>query len=176
MALEARGFVSAIDVLRGLGWLDEATVVSWRKGQLPCLERGVRANLNRISEAMKLFRKWAANAELSPSETEYVRKVPGKPRLRFSISGEPAIERLYRTHWVSKALVAERLEKKAERARRREEAPAEPMALWELGIELEMEALAHERTPGPARGDEAQRGARDGGDVVDVDDDQDIPF
>lgn len=151
-AVSKQGFVSAIDVFRGLGWLDEATVVSWRKGQLPYLERGVRANLSRISEAMKLFRKWATNAGLSPSETAYVRKVPGKPRLRFSVSGEADIEQLYRTHWVSKALATERREKKAERGRPKEGASArrkkvkevEPMALWELGVELAIEAFERE--------------------------------
>lgn len=179
-ALGEKGFVTAIDVLRGLGWLDEATVVSWWDGQLPCLERGMRADLDRVAQAMKLFRKWAAKSGLKRIEAPYVRKVPGRPRLRFSVGGDPHIERHYRTHWLDhwmwKELVAERRGKKTWRARRREEAPPERMALWELGIELEMEALAREHTPGPARGDEVQRGAWDGGDLVGVDDDEDIPF
>lgn len=179
LAVGERGFVTAIDVLRGLGWLDEATVVSWHEGQLPCLERGVRADLSRVAQAMKLFRKWAAKSGLKPSEAAY--RVRGRPRLRFSVSGDPHIERHYRTHWLDhwmwKDLVAERRGKKTWRARRRVEAPPERMALWELGIELEMEALAREHTP--ARGDEAQRGGRGGDEVVgvdDLDDDWDIPF
>lgn len=170
-AVSKQGFVSAIDVFRGLGWLDEATVVSWRKGQLPCLERGVRANLSRISEAMKLLRKWAASAGLSPSETSYVRKVPGKPRLRFSVSGEANIERLYRTHWVSKALANERREKKAERVRLKAEAPVERP---DPEFEAFMRRFAGD--PGPSERDEGHHGKRGVADLVDVDDDWDIPF
>jgi hypothetical protein len=55
-ALAARHFVSAIDILIGIGWLD---VERWRCGQIDCLEEVVRANLPRISEAMRLFRSWA---------------------------------------------------------------------------------------------------------------------
>src|SRR6266478_6958309 len=58
-ALAARHFVSAIDILVGIGWLDLGTVERWRRGQIDCLEEVVRANLPRISEAMRLFRSWA---------------------------------------------------------------------------------------------------------------------
>ena len=51
-ALARRGFVSAIDVLLGLGWLDEPTLKRWRQAQLPYLEGGIWTNLSRISEAM----------------------------------------------------------------------------------------------------------------------------
>jgi hypothetical protein len=47
--------VSAIDVLVGIGWLDPEAVERWRRGQVDHLERIVRTNLPRISEAMKLF-------------------------------------------------------------------------------------------------------------------------
>jgi hypothetical protein len=58
-ALAARHFVSAIDILVGIGWLDLGTVERWRRGQIDCLEEVVRANRPRISEAMRLFRSWA---------------------------------------------------------------------------------------------------------------------
>ena len=53
-ALVARQFVSAIDILVGIGWLDSREVERWRRGQIGCLEGVVRANLPRISEAMRL--------------------------------------------------------------------------------------------------------------------------
>jgi hypothetical protein len=103
-ALAAQKYVSPIDVLIGIGWLDPNSVKRWRQGQVRCLERIVQSNLPRISEAMKLFRSWARDKGLRPSETAYVARTPGRPALQFSRSGEATIERLYRTHWVSPAL------------------------------------------------------------------------
>ena len=101
--LAARGHVSSIDVLLGLGWLDADAVARWRKGQIDYLERLVNANLARVSTAMGLLRQWAAERGLKPSETVYRHR---SHHLRFSKSGSPAIERLYRTHWVSPTLAA----------------------------------------------------------------------
>jgi hypothetical protein len=106
-ALGARGYVSAVDVLVGMGWLDPKLLEDWRRGRVDFLERVVHANLSRISKAMKLFRAWAAARELRPSETAYVRWTRGhRPPLRFSKSGNPNIERSYRTHWVSRKFAA----------------------------------------------------------------------
>jgi hypothetical protein len=63
-ALAAQDYVSPIDVLVGIGWLDVRTVERWRRGQIDCLERAVRTNLPRISEAMKLLRSWATGKKL----------------------------------------------------------------------------------------------------------------
>jgi hypothetical protein len=100
-ALAARHFVSAINILVGIGWLDLGTVERWRCGQIDCLEEVVRANLPRISEAMRLFRSWATARGLFASQTAYVGRTPRRQTLRFSRSGNPAIEASYRTHWVS---------------------------------------------------------------------------
>jgi hypothetical protein len=102
--LARQGFVSAIDVLTGIGWLDQATLKRWRYGQLASLEQGIQTNVSRISEAMTLFRAWAAERHLDPSETTYVAKTPARRTLRFSKIGDSTIERLYRTHWVSRDL------------------------------------------------------------------------
>ena len=71
-ALAARHFVSAIDILVGIGWLDAQALERWRRGQIDCLEEVVRANLQRISEAMRLFRSWATARGLCASPTAYV--------------------------------------------------------------------------------------------------------
>jgi len=105
-ALDARGFVTSIDVLVGIGWLDPATLARWRQGQLPSLEEGIQTNPARVSAGMDLFRSWARGRALVPWETVYVAKLPGRPSLRFSRSGDDATERAYRTHWVSPDLPA----------------------------------------------------------------------
>lgn len=116
--LSEQGYVSPIDVLTGIGWLPVSTVAQWRQGRLPYLEAGIQTNLVRISEAMKLFRRWATEKHLYPSETVYVARTAARPRLRFSKSGDETIERLYRTHWVSRELSErqqERIKAKANR-------------------------------------------------------------
>ncbi|NOU29600.1 MAG: hypothetical protein HOO96_16980 [Polyangiaceae bacterium] len=110
-ALQRQGYVSAIDVLRGIGWLDQSTLKRWKQGQVRHLEGGMQANLARIAEAMKLFRGWANAKGLLPSETAYVAKSSARPKLRFSVSGDEGIERNYRTHWVSPELSAKKRER-----------------------------------------------------------------
>jgi hypothetical protein len=103
-ALAEKQYVSAIDVLLGIGWLAPGNVDAWRQRRIDYLERVVNANLSRISEAMHAFRSWATSKELLPSETDYVAKQPGRPALRFSKSGDRNVERHYRTHWISPKL------------------------------------------------------------------------
>jgi len=118
VTLAAQNYVSPVDVLVGIGWLDSGTVKRWRHGQVDYLERAVQTKLARISEAMKLFRSWAAAKGLVPSETHYVARTPQRQTLRFSKSGDPTIERLYRTHWVSGELSDRKRERLAEKASR----------------------------------------------------------
>jgi hypothetical protein len=117
-ALAARDYVSPIDVLVGLGWLQPEAVERWRRGQVDYLERVVETNLHRISEAMHLFRSWAVKQRLNPSETGYVTRKPRRETLRFSKSGDATIERLYRTHWVSPALSEKKQQRLAEKVGR----------------------------------------------------------
>jgi hypothetical protein len=117
-ALAARHYVSPVEVLVGIGWLDPGAVERWRQGQIDYLERVVQTNLSRISEAMKLFRSWATAKGLVASETSYVARKPSRRTLRFSKSGNPTIERLYRTHWLSGELSKRKRERLAEKASR----------------------------------------------------------
>jgi hypothetical protein len=117
-ALAAQDYVAPVDVLLGIGWLDGGTVKRWRQGQVACLDGAMQTNLSRISEAMKLFRSWAVAKGLSPSETAYVARTPQRQTLRFSKSGDPTIEQLYRTHWVSGELSKTKRERLAEKASR----------------------------------------------------------
>lgn len=116
--LAAQYYVSPVDMLVGIGWLDPGTVNRWRRGQIECLEAVIQTDLARTSEAMRLFRAWATAKELLASETDYMARTPQRQRLRFSRSGNPTIERLYRTHWVSPELSERKRERLAEKARR----------------------------------------------------------
>jgi len=48
-------------------------VESWRKGRTDFLERAIHANFNKISQSMTMFRQWALEKGLKPSETRYER-------------------------------------------------------------------------------------------------------
>jgi hypothetical protein len=110
--------VAPVDVLRGLGWLAPAREDEWRQGRLPSLERGVQASLGKISTAMSHLRRWAASRGLQASETTYVSRTRDRRQLRFSVSGDPGIERAYRTHWVSPSLSDAKRQRLADRQSR----------------------------------------------------------
>lgn len=99
-AVARNGYVTAIDALLATGWLRPEKVEDWRRGRVPYLEQVTVASLPKISTAMRIFRHWAENAGLRPSETVYVSWTRDRRRLRFSKSGDPNVERAYRTHWL----------------------------------------------------------------------------
>ena len=104
-ALADHSYVSAIDVLLGMGLLAQSNLQAWRKGQVPFLEQVMQGNLHKISSSMKMFHGWAREKGLTPSETQYVRRTrSGTVELIFSKSRDPEIEKAYRTHFLSPAL------------------------------------------------------------------------
>jgi hypothetical protein len=130
-ALAEREFVTPIEVLVGLGWLQPRRVQEWRQGRVAYLEAVVEAGLGKISTALRLFRRWARSRGLKPSETGYVERSRGRRPLRFSKSGDPEIERAYRTHWVSPGLSERKRERLAERHSRPPElVVVSPIKAW----------------------------------------------
>lgn len=122
VALAEQRFVSAIDVLLGLGWLSPSHLDRWRQGRVESLERLVRVDLATIALAMAAFRRWARQRGLNPSETDYVAGTRDRRQLRFSASGDAAIERRYRTHWVSPDL--------SQRTVERQSRPPDLVVIW----------------------------------------------
>jgi hypothetical protein len=53
---------------------------------------------------MELLHRWAAARGLDQSEAEYLARSRAREPLRFSASGDEAIERAFRTHWLSRDL------------------------------------------------------------------------
>ena len=119
-ALVRQHYVSAIDVLCGMGLLASSAVDSWRKGRIDSLESEIQGSPNKISSSIAIFQRWAQEKGLKPSETEYVRPArSGTVPLRFFLSGEPRIEKIFRTHYVSPALSErkqQKLQEKLEKA------------------------------------------------------------
>ena len=117
-SLAGQGYASPIDVLLGIGWLNPNTLRDWQQGRVGCLADVMQVNPLRLSEALKLLRSWASEKGLVASEAAYVARTPQRQTLRFSPSGDPAVEKLYRTHWISGDLPEKKRERLVEKANR----------------------------------------------------------
>jgi hypothetical protein len=96
-----KGYVAFVDVFVKLGYLDPRQCEDWRMKRVPYLERVIQANLSRITFVMKTVRQNCRRGHCRESWTGYHSwgKGPKMP-LRFSKSGDPAIERAYATHFL----------------------------------------------------------------------------
>lgn len=128
-ALAEHSVVSPVDVLIGLGWLAPQAVDAWRQGRSDDLERLAHVNLDKLSAAMAVLGRWATERGLRPSETAYLARARDRRPLRFSRSGDAAIEAAYRTHWVSPELS----EAKQRRLTERQSRPPDLVVISALG-------------------------------------------
>ena len=150
-ALARQQYVTAIDVLCGMGLLAATNIDAWRKGRIDFLDRMIQGSPSKIAASLAIFRDWAHEKGLHPCEIEYVRAARnGTAPLQFTQAGDPDTEKTYRTHYVSAALSQtkrQQLEKKLNRAPQpvvfdivRDSQCAECGALLERGTFLLMEA------------------------------------
>jgi hypothetical protein len=82
-------YVTAVDVLVGLGWLAPSSLDRWRQGRVESLESVVDAGLSKVSAALRVLRvlrRWAKERSLQPSETVYVARTRDRRELRFQSS------------------------------------------------------------------------------------------
>jgi hypothetical protein len=150
-ALARQQYVTAIDVLCGMGLLAPTHIDAWRQGRIDFLERVVQGNPSKISSSLSIFRDWAQRKGLNSSETEYRRTTrTGTAPLQFTPTADPEAEKTYRTRYLSAALSQPRrqqLENKLNRAPKpvvfeilRDSQCAECGAILEQGSFLFMEA------------------------------------
>ena len=118
-ALADHAFVSAIDVLCGLGWLHSSNVERWRRGRPAHLEDVVFIKRERIEAALALLHEWALERGLEPSVRPYPARSRAGGELRFSATGDPELERAYRTHWLAPDLSESARARLSEREARR---------------------------------------------------------
>jgi hypothetical protein len=97
-ALVARHYVSALDIFVGTGLLAPAMYETGKTAASPTWSKPSSAISTRFRARCMFFAK--RERGLRPSETAYLARTRGPRReLRFSKSGEPGIERAYRTHF-----------------------------------------------------------------------------
>ena len=116
--MKKTGIIAPVDVLMGVGVLSKIDYERWRRGEIDYLERVCKINLRKLSNINKEVRALATKNNLKPSWTFYNqwnkvdkngqgkgKKKSTSPqksiKLRFSKSGDEAIERQYATHYIS---------------------------------------------------------------------------
>lgn len=115
-ALADHQYVSPTDVLTGMGLLAPSHVHQWRRGLMPCLEEFIQGKPAKIARSMQIFRNWAGQRGLIPIEARYLARTRGPSReLQFTTSGDPDLEKAYRTHYVSPEVPEKRREKLREK-------------------------------------------------------------
>ena len=99
--LASEKYVTPIRVFQTMGLLEEKDVESWRKGQVPYLERVIGCNLHKASRILRILRFVAHDLNLKTSMTVYKRKVRGgKVLLRFTKSNDENLEEAYARHFI----------------------------------------------------------------------------
>lgn len=101
--LQTKGYASPIQTLLDLNILSKEDYERWHKGKVDYLERVCHINLSKLTTISKIIREYARNQKLKESYTFYKQwGTKGRNRkLRFSKSGNEAIERNYATHYIS---------------------------------------------------------------------------
>lgn len=93
--------VAPIEVMILSGRLKRADYLLWRQGKIPYLERSVSGNLDKIGRILRILAYHAEDCGLKRSRTVYRRWGKGShSTLRFSRSGEPALEEAWSTCFV----------------------------------------------------------------------------
>lgn len=110
MIVERQGFVAPIDLFIEMGLLEKDAIAEWRAGRLTFLERAICCNLACASRILRILRLHALDLNLRPSHTGYMRRTrSGRMRLRFTKTGEPALEQAYAQHFVKTPARSERV-------------------------------------------------------------------
>jgi hypothetical protein len=127
-ALADRQFVTAADVLTGLGWIAPVHVDLWQQGRLSSLDQATQVSTEKITTVIELLTGWAQDRGLIRTEITYVARTRERQELRFTLGGDPELERRCRTHWISPQLS----ERKREQIVERESKPADLLVISPL--------------------------------------------
>ncbi|WP_073260979.1 DUF2293 domain-containing protein [Cryptosporangium aurantiacum] len=114
-ALATRKVVSAVDVLTGLRWVRVGQVDTWRQGRLDALEAATAVDARKLVDAVSLLRSWAEQKGLVAGEASYVAASRDRRALRFTRTGDDAVEQAFRIEWSAADLSAARRQRLAAR-------------------------------------------------------------
>jgi len=93
--------VTPVDVLMEMGNLTKENYDSWRREQVPYLERVFKGSLSKASRILRIIDFHMHDLNMVPGRTVYRQMGKGKKHLlRFSMSGNKRLEEAYATHYV----------------------------------------------------------------------------
>ncbi|GAB3572090.1 DUF2293 domain-containing protein [Amycolatopsis endophytica] len=101
-ALAEHQYVAPVDVLTGLGWVSPVNVEQWRRGRFSPLSQLLPVDDTRVAEALRILGEWARENGLTSADTDYIAGTRDRRDLRFT--GDDALDRLCRTHWLAPGL------------------------------------------------------------------------
>ncbi|TKG66743.1 DUF2293 domain-containing protein [Prauserella endophytica] len=110
-ALARQHYAAPVELFSALGWLPASRAEEWRSGRVPCLEHVLPVDAGKLVDAVSYLRDWATARGLTASDTAYLARTRDNRNLRFTADGDDAVERLFRTHWMSPELSPKRLER-----------------------------------------------------------------
>lgn len=106
--LYERGYATCVDSLVIIGWLQPKSILEWRNGRIPYLERVCCTNLSHLNTFLRCYMQFAKDNEYSLRWTCYQRKKK-KVKLYFTRNHEENIERCYAMHIVCMSMKGQNL-------------------------------------------------------------------
>ena len=97
--------ITPVDIFIEIGNLTKENYENWRLGRIHYLEKVINCNLSAINRKLRILHFYALDLGLKPSNTVYRKWGKGRNRivLRFSKSGNPALEQAYSCHYIASA-------------------------------------------------------------------------
>lgn len=93
--------VAPVEVLIEMGSISRKNYETWRKGQVPYLERVFEGNLSKANRILRIIGFHVHDLNMVPRNTRYHQWGKGKKRiLQFSKSGDKKIEEAYSRHYL----------------------------------------------------------------------------
>ncbi|TNC28939.1 DUF2293 domain-containing protein [Amycolatopsis alkalitolerans] len=102
-------YVAPVEVLTGLRWLSPIAVREWRGGRPGALAGVLPVDETKVLTAFEYLRDWARERGLQPGEAGYLAGTRDRRPLVFSEN--EALQRIFRTHWMSPELSGKQRER-----------------------------------------------------------------
>ena len=99
--LVRKAFLSPLDVLMEMGFLNFGHIHDWEMGKTSYLEQIIENDIQKVNCVLKWIRQWAIQKGLKPKEVNYtIKSNNGTNRnLDFTKKGFPKCELAYRIHY-----------------------------------------------------------------------------
>lgn len=109
--LEVKGYVSPIDLLAEMRWLQPSQVKHWEKGRSECLEDGMQSTPERRAQAFLIFTDWAERQSLVTVRAALrASGRDGSHDLRVTSDADPDRETFFRTYYAPADITPRKLE------------------------------------------------------------------